>query len=345
MTGRWYTREDDGGVTCTLCAHGCRIKPGRLGRCGVRENREGSLVSRIYDGGRGLIVAQNVDPIEKKPLYHVQPGSLSFSVACVGCNLDCDFCQNAQIAQWPVTSPQGLPGQWTAPQTLVDQALDAGCTSISYTYTEPTVYLEVVEDTAKLARRAGLLNLMVTNGFMGTDARESMIPLVDGANVDLKAFRDDFYKTHCRARLAPVLETLEALKRGGVWVEVTTLVIPGLNDDPGELAELAAFIAERLGRETPWHISRFHPCHRRTDRGPTPLETLEQAAGMGRAAGLDFVYLGNVPGSDFQHTHCPACATPVVVRQGYQTQNHLSPSGACPGCGAQLPGRFGVSGR
>ncbi|MCG8567225.1 MAG: AmmeMemoRadiSam system radical SAM enzyme [Desulfobacterales bacterium] len=344
MTARWCKADGQGRVICELCARECRVQPGKTGWCGVRENRDGSLVSRVHDGKQGLVVAQQVDPIEKKPLHHVEPGSLSYSIATVGCNLGCVFCQNAQIAQWPARTRRNLPGEWLSPETLVDRALAENCRSISYTYTEPTVYLELVEDTARLARRAGLLNIMVTNGFMGRGARTSMCDWLDAANVDLKAFSNSFYKQFCKATLAPVLENLEALKKGGVWLEVTTLVIPGLNDSVEELGALAAFIADRLGRETPWHLSRFHPCHDLTDRGPTPVDTLERAVEIGRRAGLDHVYLGNVPGSEFEHTHCPGCGTRVVRRRGYLTQDHTKPGGRCPDCGETIPGLFGPPG-
>ncbi len=340
MDARWYEPGKKGRLTCKLCAHHCGIPPGKTGICGVRENRDQVLVSRVYAQGKGRIIARNVDPIEKKPLHHVLPGSLSYSIAAVGCNFACTFCQNADIAQWPHHAPMDrpLPGTPVTGDGIVDHALASSCLTIAHTYTEPTVWLEMVEDTATSAREAGLLNLMVTNGFMGTEPRDALIPLLDGANVDLKAFTNEFYKTHCRARLAPVLDNLEALKKGGVWVEVTTLVIPGLNDDPGELRELAAFIAGHLGPETPWHISRFHPCHGLTDRGPTPISTLEAAADIGKDAGLYHVYLGNVPGSDLENTHCRKCRRLLVARHGYHIQDHLTQEGACPDCGTPLPG-------
>ena len=246
---------EDGVVQCLACAHFCRMAPGERGRCGVRENDTGTLVTRVYD----RVVATAVDPIEKKPLFHLCPGSTSFSIATVGCNLTCQFCQNADIAQWPVQHGTNFPGRAMTPETIVNQALARGCQSISFTYTEPTVFIELALDTARLAKEKGLSTVFVSNGFMGPDLIDLVSPVLDAANVDLKAFSEDFYKTFCGARLDPVKKNLVHLKEKGVMVEVTTLVIPGLNDSPEALSAMAAFIAGQMGPETPWHLSRFHP--------------------------------------------------------------------------------------
>ena len=334
----WYESLADGSVLCGVCCHGCRIAPGKIGRCGVRENQGGILVSRNH----GRIIARQVDPIEKKPIHHMLPGSLSYSIAAAGCNFQCQFCQNASIAQLPLALDRGapFPGKKISPGDLISAARDAECASIAYTYTEPTVFLETLVETARLAKSHGLLNIMVTNGYMGKRTLPNILDCIDGANVDLKAFNPDFYRRYCRAELAPVLKNLRALKRGGVWVEVTTLIIPGLNDDPRELGDLASFIAHELGPDTPWHVSRFHPCHDLLDRGPTPLATLEKAVDIGRDRGLNFIYLGNVPGNGYEDTRCPSCQALLVARRGGGIQNFINSEGGCPSCSTRVPGIF-----
>ncbi|WP_022665131.1 AmmeMemoRadiSam system radical SAM enzyme [Desulfospira joergensenii] len=331
----FYDKLEEKAVQCRLCSHFCRIKPGRKGICRVRENREGTLVSLVY----GRVIAENVDPIEKKPIFHLKPGSLSYSIAAVGCNLKCRFCQNSQIAHSLSDSShhdsRGLtPGRDMEPRDIVDQALAAGCASISYTYTEPTVFFELARDTARQARQEGLLNIFVTNGFMGEEAVDEAASFLDAANVDLKAFRNEFYEKYCGARLEPVQKNLIRMKKAGILVEVTTLLIPGLNDDGEELKALAGFIAEDLGTDTPWHISRFHPCYQMVDRGATPVTSLEKACNIGKKAGLDYVYMGNVPGSEYEHTCCPQCGSILVERRGYRIRNLLAPDGSCRTCGA-----------
>jgi len=326
---------EDGVVQCLACSHFCRIAPGQRGRCGVRENENGSLVTRVYD----RVVAAAVDPIEKKPLFHLCPGTTSFSIATVGCNLTCRFCQNADIAQWPVEKYGDVPGRAMAPEQIVNQALARGCRSISFTYTEPTVYIELALETARLAKEKGLSTVFVSNGFMGPDLIDLVSPVLDAANVDLKAFSEDFYTDFCGARLEPVKKNLVRLREKGVMVEVTTLVIPGLNDDPGELAAMAAFISGQLGPETPWHLSRFHPAHTLTDRGITPRATLEQAWQIGKDAGLFHVYTGNLSGGR-EDTHCHGCGSLLVARQGYTTDNYMKEPGRCPGCGTPVYGIY-----
>ena len=276
-----YSRLSDGRVRCVLCEHRCMIAPGARGRCGVRENRQGTLVSLVY----GRLVAQSVDPIEKKPLFHLLPGTLSYSIATVGCNFTCQFCQNHDISQWPRAHASdleslGIPcsgGAEQTPPALVEAALEAGCETIAYTYTEPPVFFEYAYDTARLAREAGIANIFVTNGFMTSGPREmleTLDPYLDAANVDLKAFRDETYRRYVGGRLQPVLDSLKKMRTLGVWVEVTTLVVPGINDDEAELRDAARFVSQELGPETPWHISRFHPGHRMTHVPPTPVATL-----------------------------------------------------------------------
>jgi pyruvate formate lyase activating enzyme len=334
MEALLYDRLDNGQVCCRLCRQDCRIKPGKRGKCGVRENQAGTLVSLVY----GQIIAANVDPIEKKPLFHLLPGSLSFSIATVGCNFRCRFCQNADIAQMPRDRKGRIAGQTRSPDAIVGAANASGCASIAYTYTEPTIYFELAHATARLAHQAGLKNVWVTNGFMSPEALETAAPFLDGANVDLKAFRDDFYRDQCGARLAPVLDTLRGMKQAGVWLEVTTLLIPGLNDDPAELRQLADFIAKDLGPDTPWHVSRFHPTYKLTDRPPTPLETILGARQIGIDAGLRYVYCGNIPGRGGEDTDCWRCGQTLIERRGFSIQQSRVVAGACPDCHTEVSG-------
>jgi pyruvate formate lyase activating enzyme len=329
-----YEKEAENRVRCGLCAHRCRIDPGERGVCGVRENREGTLLSLVY----GAIVAENVDPIEKKPLFHLLPGSRSFSIATAGCNFRCSFCQNHEISQMPRKKGQ-IVGRERTPAEVVEQALRSGSRSIAYTYTEPTVYFEFAFDTAEIAREKGLKNVFVTNGYMTPGMLELIAPSLDAANVDLKAFRDDFYKKQCGARLQPVLDSLRKMKELGIWVEVTTLLIPGLNDGGEELRELAAFIVS-LGAETPWHISRFHPQYRMTETPPTPDESIHWAAEIGRSAGLKYVYSGNLPGDPGENTNCARCGRLLIGRCGFSIERLDLKGSACPNCGTPLDGIF-----
>ena len=325
---------EDGAVKCNLCNHRCVIKPGKRGICSVRENQSGTLHSLVY----GKVVARNIDPIEKKPLFHFLPGSLSYSIATVGCNFKCRFCQNADIAQMPNDSSGLIVGDETSPEAIVGGALKADCKSISYTYTEPTIFFEFAYDTAKLAHEAGLSNVFVTNGYMTAEALDMIHPYLHAANVDLKAFNDDYYKNLCSAKLEPVKESLIKMKALGIFVEVTTLMVPGLNDDPKELEALAGFLAESLGPETPWHVSRFHPTYRLKDRSPTPMGTLITAREIGLNAGLRYVYTGNVPGEEAENTFCYQCGKAVIQRWGFQIRKYDIDAGRCKSCGAEIDG-------
>ena len=329
----WEPLEDQT-VKCNLCNHRCVIKPGKRGICSVRENQSGTLHSLVY----GKVVARNIDPIEKKPLFHFLPGSLSYSIATVGCNFKCRFCQNADIAQMPNDRSGLIMGDETSPEAIVDSALKANCKSISYTYTEPTIFFEFAYDTAKLAHEAGLSNVFVTNGYMTAEALEMIHPYLHAANVDLKAFNDDYYKNLCSAKLEPVKKSLIKMKALGIFVEVTTLMVPGLNDDPKELEALAGFLAEALGPETPWHVSRFHPTYRLKDRSPTPVGTLITAREIGLSAGLRYVYTGNVSGEEAENTFCYQCGKVVIQRWGFQIRKYDIDAGRCKSCGAEIDG-------
>ena len=332
IEARWYDRLDDGRVQCRLCAHRCTISDGKRGICQVRQNEGGTLYSLVY----GRTISQNADPIEKKPLFHVEPGSLSFSIATPGCNFRCLFCQNADISQMP-REQHLIMGHPASPEQIVKAARRQQCRSIAYTYTEPTIFSEYAIDVAGVAHAAGLLNVYVTNGYMTGELLDDLHPYLDAANVDLKAFRDEFYRQMCGARLAPVLDTLRTMKRLGIWVEITTLLIPDSNDDPGELRELAGFIAHDLGVDTPWHISRFHPTYNLIDKPMTPLDTLERAAQIGRDAGLRYIYVGNVPGRG-ANTYCHQCGRLLVERYGFYVRAYQIEDGACSRCHTPVAG-------
>jgi pyruvate formate lyase activating enzyme len=326
-------RLPDGSVRCEVCAHRCLVRPGRTGICGVRENRDGVLLNLVY----GRVVASALDPIEKKPLFHVAPGTTAWSIATPGCPFHCRFCQNWEIAQGPRLGLE-LPTRPMTAEQVVHQARWLGARAVAYTYVEPTAFLEFALDCGERARAAGLLNLFITDGYPTPAAVDLLGRVIDAANVDLKSFDDGFYRRLCGARLQPVLDAILAMRRVGIWLELTTLVIPGRNDDPERLRALTRWIVANLGPETPWHVSRFFPAHRMTDLPPTPLESLLHAAAIGREAGLVHVYVGNAPELDLEDTHCAGCAAILVERRGYRIRNHLAPDGGCPACGRTLAG-------
>ncbi|MFH1007424.1 MAG: AmmeMemoRadiSam system radical SAM enzyme [Candidatus Latescibacterota bacterium] len=330
----FYERMDGDRVRCALCHHRCRIPESQTGRCGVRQNKGGKLYSLVY----GKAVSQNVDPIEKKPLFHLYPGSGAFSIATMGCNFTCLHCQNADISQFP-REEHRIAGKDLAPDQVVSLARQHHCRSIAYTYTEPTVFFEYAYDTARLASEAGIKNVWVTNGYVTREALETVHPYLDAANVDLKAFTEDFYREICGARLAPVLDGLQRMKSLGIWVEVTTLIIPSLNDSEGELGEIARFILS-LGAETPWHVSAFYPTHRLTDPPRTPVSTLRKARAIGLEAGLRYVYCGNAPGEDGENTYCFLCGKCLIRRIGYRIAEYHLKGGRCAFCGNEMDGIF-----
>ncbi len=326
-----YQKLNNGQVRCRLCAHHCLISPGKHGICFVRENRDGKLYSLVY----GLAIAANVDPIEKKPFFHFLPGSTSFSIATAGCNFRCEFCQNWEISQTirnSLRSRESIPGEELPPEKAVKVALENGCRSISYTYTEPTIFFEYATDTARLARKKGLKNTFVTNGYQTQETIKEMKDLIDAANIDLKSFSDDFYKKMCGARLQPVLDSIRLMHDAGIWVEVTTLVIPHQNDSSEELARLAKFLAS-VDKNIPWHISRFHSDYQMDATEETPLETMQLAYGIGKKAGLNYVYMGNVLTETGQNTYCPKCGTLAVRRIGYRVEIlSVQKNGKCKNC-------------
>jgi pyruvate formate lyase activating enzyme len=346
-----YEKVPESGVRCVLCAHRCLIAAGRVGVCQVRENQAGRLVTHVY----GRVIARHVDPVEKKPLFHFYPGSRAYSIATPGCNFRCRWCQNADISQLPREQAQGRPpgqaqgrppgqaqglpllGEEMAPEQIVADAQRTACRSIAYTYTEPTIFFEYSYDTARLAHQSGVANVYVTNGYMTREMLEAFHPYLDAANVDLKAFRDETYRKLIGARLGPILDNLKIMKRLGIWVEVTTLIIPGINDDEAELCDVAGFIATELGQDTPWHISRFFPAYRMREVPSTPLSTLQRAGELGHEAGLRYVYAGNQPGE--ANTMCHACGHVLVRRSGFWVlENHVRAGATCPQCGSPVAG-------
>jgi pyruvate formate lyase activating enzyme len=327
-----YRKLPEQKVACYLCNHHCRIGEGKRGICAVRENRGGTLYTLVYR----RLVSRNVDPIEKKPLFHFAPGTLSFSIAAPGCNFRCDFCQNYEISQMP-RDQNRIIGEDVNPEQIVAMAKKTGCRTIAYTYTEPTIYFEYAYEIARLATASGLKNIFVTNGYMTPEALQTIHPHLHGANVDLKSFREEFYQNHCGAKLEGVLRSLQVMKELGVWVEITTLIIPDLNDGTEELSDIARFIAS-LGKEIPWHISRFHPMYKMLDHSITSIRKLEQARKIGLAAGLRYVYTGNVPGDTGEDTFCYQCGKLLVDRLGFQIVTNRIQEQKCYHCGTPVDG-------
>lgn len=332
-----YEKLDGNQVRCNLCAHHCVIADGKKGVCLVRENRGGVLYTLVY----GRTITQHVDPVEKKPLYHFYPGSLAYSVATPGCNFRCQWCQNWEISQMP-RERDLIAGQKASPEQIVSSAVKTGSRSIAYTYTEPTIFFEYALDIARLAHPAGLANIYVTNGYMTREMLEMFHPYLDAANVDLKAFREKTYHRYVGAGLRPVLDNMKTMKKLGIWLEVTTLVIPGLNDDPAELRDAARFIFQELGPDTPWHISRFFPAYKMVDRPPTPVETMQKAREIGLEEGLHYIYMGNL--AEQAKTTCHQCGETLIERDGYWIAQNRIRAGRCPYCGALIPGVWGDQG-
>jgi pyruvate formate lyase activating enzyme len=318
-------------VICHLCAHQCQIRDGKTGICRVRKNIAGTLYSLNAD----RVIALHLDPIEKKPLYHFLPGSSSFSIAAMGCNFSCSFCQNHSISV--VNEEQEITGETIAPEQLVQTALKKHAHSISYTYTEPTVFFELMLETARVAKQECIKNVMVTNGYMSQQALSKLAPFLDAANIDLKSFSDDFYKKYCSARLQPVLKTISAMKARGIWLEVTTLLIPGLNDDLTEIKHLIEFLVG-VDEKIPWHVSRFFPQHRLLDIPPTAADSINGFLQMGAEMGLKFLYSGNLAADQWSDTYCSQCKKKLLQRIGYQTKVIGMQDGHCAFCGQSIPG-------
>ncbi len=329
----FWEKAPAGKVQCSLCRFRCLIGDGQRGLCGVRENQHGTLFSLVY----GRAIAEHVDPIEKKPLFHYYPGSKSLSVATAGCNFRCLHCQNYQISQLPLVR-QAISGEPLSPAEIVRRAQTSGCRSISYTYTEPTIFYEYAFETAVLACEQNIGNVFVTNGYITEEALRHIAPYLDAANVDLKGFSEKFYREITGATLQGVLESLRVYRKLGIWLEITTLIIPGHNDSHADLQGIARFIADELGAEVPWHVTAFYPTYKLRDCPPTPLETLRRARRIGQEAGLKYVYQGNLPGEGGENTFCPGCGRTVIERAGFRLGALNLRDGHCSFCGAAVAG-------
>ena len=327
-----YEQTDPGKarIVCLLCRHYCKLKEGQTGICGVNRNEGGRLKNLVY----GHPCALNVDPIEKKPIYHMLPGSTALSFGTVGCNFRCPFCQNWQISQ---TSDVDT-SVYVTPERMVDLALEHGCRSIAYTYNEPTIFYPYAKEVGILAKTKGIRNIFVSNGFESPEIIEDMREWLDAANIDLKSWDEKYYKRVLKGGLEAVKDTLRRMVATGIWVEVTTLLIEGENDSDADLHAMAAFIAEELGRHVPWHLSAFHPDYKMTDHRWTGIETLMRAKQIAEKTGLYYVYLGNVP--IHGDTHCPECGELLIDRTGYEVTINRLTHGRCPNCGRVIEGIF-----
>lgn len=321
-----------GTVQCQVCEHFCAIKPGESGKCGVRRNLDGTLYLVVY----GEPVAIHVDPIEKKPLFHFNPGGNILSIGTYGCNFRCPFCQNWSMSQMrDFKEPRG---QHASPEALVNACLKNHIPMIAYTYNEPTVFFEYTYETAKLAHEHGIKNVYVSNGYMSQAALDMIEPYLDGINVDLKAFTEEFYRRQCQARSEPVKRNIAYIAREtNIWIEVTTLLIPGLNDSDDELKAMAAWLAE-VDVDMPWHVTAFHPNYKMLDRPPTPLRTLARAYEIGKEAGLRYVFVGNVMDADRESTYCPRCGTKLIERHWFNVRELWTERGVCHRCGEAIAG-------
>lgn len=327
-----YEKLKEKNVRCKNCAHYCVVAPNKRGICGVRQNIDGTLFAINY----GKAVSVQVDPVEKKPLFHFLPGTQTLSFATAGCNFSCANCQNFGISQEPKKFNR-IPGEDLPPEKIIDIAKECKTPSISYTYVEPTIFSEYALDTMKLARAAGIKNIWVSNGFMNPESRQMIIPWLDANNIDIKSFSDEFYQKNCGGRLQPVLDTAIAMKKAGVWLEITTLVIPTLSDSKENLQSIAAFIANKLGKDTPWHVTQFSGMisWKLRKLPDTSIETLEMAHQIGSKAGLRYVYTGNIPGMSSDNTFCPKCQALCVERDGFDIKRN-DIAGKCPACGESL---------
>jgi pyruvate formate lyase activating enzyme len=328
----FYTKQDEQTVSCSLCFHRCTIKEGKKGICGVRENRAGILYSLVF----GKSISESADPIEKKPLFHFFPGSLSFSVATVGCNFACLHCQNNTISQMP-RDQKHIGGNELSPKRIVSLALEYGCKSIAFTYTEPTIYFEYALETSKLAKQQDIATVFVTNGYTTPEPLRTIAPYLDAANIDLKSFSDQFYRNLCGAKLQPVLDTIRCYYQLGIWIEITTLIIPNYNDSDEELRNIARFIKD-IDPRIPWHITAFYPTYRLTDQNRTSVATLRRARKIGLNEGLRYVYEGNVTGEGGENTFCYNCNNPLIQRFGFTIIENRIKNKHCPKCQAPIDG-------
>ncbi len=327
----WYRRLEERRIECQLCPQGCAVADAERGTCGVRENRGGTYHTLVH----GAVCSVHVDPVEKKPFFHVLPGQQALSYATAGCNVECKFCQNWEISQF---RPEQVPAWHLPPDELVALARRSGTPLTAATYSEPVVFWEYVRDVARACGKAGLRAVVVSNGFIQEQPLRDVLPLLSAVKIDLKSFSDTFYREQVRGRLEPVLRTLEIVREAGVWLEIVVLLIPTLNDSSSEIRSLSRWVRTTLGADVPVHFTRFHPTYRLTNLPPTPVATLERACTEARDAGLEFVYLGNVPGHPAESTRCPGCGEVVIRRYAFQVLENRLENGACPACHRAIPG-------
>jgi pyruvate formate lyase activating enzyme len=330
---RYYTKLDGGGVECGVCPRKCRVTDMERGYCGSRENRRDKYVSLVY----GYPCSLNIDPIEKKPLYHFYPGTNAFSMATAGCNVNCKFCQNWEISQ---SRPEQTDNIELPPQQVVDVCLRRRVPTIAYTYTEPVIFYEYMYDTAELAHQQGIKSVMISGGYIQKEPLAELLKQLDAIKIDLKSMREDYYQDIVRGELKPVLDGLIQIKSSGCWLELVYLVVPTLNDTPEEFTELARWIKTNLGTDTPIHFSRFHPKYLLEHLPQTPQKTLEMAVDICQSEGLEYVYLGNVPGHRAESTYCPGCGKVLIQRTGYLIRQNNLTGNHCPDCNREIPGLF-----
>jgi len=327
----WYKKLEEDRVECELCPQACKVADMERGMCGVRENRGGTYYTLVHS----LACSIHTDPIEKKPLFHVLPGEKAFSFSTAGCNVECKFCQNWEISQF---RPEQVQAYNLPPEKLVAAARRNGARLTAATYGEPVVFWEYVRDVAIAANAVGVKPTVVSNGFIKEKPLREVLPLLSAIKVDLKSFRDEFYRKQVRGELEPVLKSLEVIKEIGVWLEIVVLLVPTLNDSAAEVRDLCAWVKSKLGPDVPVHFTRFHPTYRLTDLPPTPVASLERAWKIGRDTGLNYVYLGNVPGHPGENTTCPGCGEILIRRVGYRILSNRLVNGSCPDCQHSIPG-------
>jgi pyruvate formate lyase activating enzyme len=318
-------------VRCELCPRRCEVAAGERGYCRVRENVDGSYYSLVY----GNPCAINVDPIEKKPFFHVLPGSRSFSIATAGCNFSCKFCQNWEISQ---SRPDDTYNYALSPEEVINSAAEYGCQSIASTYVEPTIFMEYMEDIGRLSEGRGLLKVMHSNGFVNEIPLKNLCRYLDAACIDLKGFSDSYYEDFTEGKLEPVLTTLKRLKQWSIHTEIVTLLVPGKNDQMQQLRSMCRWIRDELSPDVPLHFSRFYPLYKLKSLPPTPVETMEEARRCALEEGLHFVYIGNVPGNEAEHTYCPGCKSRLIERTGFSVQLLELENGKCRNCNHSIPG-------
>jgi pyruvate formate lyase activating enzyme len=333
----WLSKKlQSGKILCEACSQVCTLSEGEYGTCGVRQVQDGELKLLVY----GKVAAINIDPIEKKPMFHFIPQSKALSIGTVGCNFSCTFCQNHSISQYPKQNHHQIVGDELSPQKIVQLTLHHRCESIAYTYNEPIIFFEYTYDTAKLAHQNGIKNIYVTSGYETHKAIDLLEPYIDGMNIDLKSFSDDFYKNICGAKLKPVLECIKYTYSKNIWIEITTLLIPTHNDSEDEIRKIAQFIAN-VDKSIPWHISAFHPMYKMQDNHRTPSSTLYKAYNIAKEEGLEYVFIGNFDNEDFESTYCPKCKNKVINRSGHignNVINKLNLNGTCKSCGYSIKG-------